>query len=333
MIERSARGLIWILNHKRFLGIPQKIEGSLSLRLNETQAWVARIGDPPTVCMANFGVIEPQEGLIFKTYPAFQEFSWHLKILRAIPWANSVFYVRAPRILDFLKAGLWTRLRDEELLAWIGNCPRLPASTPKGVDPLAILRVLSYSNLCLIPDTAVVTVGRTPQEAVWLYGRLEEAFRIMGARKLEETQKGPLKTYGGVGEEFFVSEFPWALFGKDHRSFIEERIALNREAFFGFQELTPFKVVFLVDEVADGTPRRLGVRFAREGVELLKAEETRGRKEILFGKFPVLEALFAGKTPLVTAIRHGRIEIANSSWLSLTPRLKALNLFLTTVKA
>jgi hypothetical protein len=327
MLEESARRLKRVLKLRRFLGVPLDIEGCLSIRLCQDRALMASTWDPSSFREVGFGTTNQEEGM------GFMGFSLHVEAYRAIEVAKSVFYATTPRILNLLKAGLLPRPKGEEALAWLGSCPRLPASTTKGVDPLAVLRVLSYANLCLIPGNGAITIGRSPQEALWLFGLLEGAFKEAVIGSLSDTQRKTSETCRGLNDGLFVSEFPWALFGKEHKSFIEERMVANREAFLGFKGLTHFGVVFQVDEVADGTPRRLGVRFTKGGVELMNPEEARGHKEILRGKFPILEAIFAGKTPLITVIRHGRIEGIGPSWPLVDSRLEAINLFLKTVKA
>jgi hypothetical protein len=256
----------------------------------------------------------------------------HLGVYKAVDAVSSVFFSKPTLTLALLEDGLSPHPAGEQASLWLGL---LPSSRPAGLlddDFTDILRVLSFSNLCLLPKQGVVTLGRTPGEALWLCSLIEESSRAtLELTRLDSGWHQRLKDEK-IEETFFISPFPWPLFGKAHRKFIADKIALHQDDLVGaLAGLPPFEAVFCLAEVADAPKRKLEVGFAHDGVRLLGVEKRLENALRVEGEFPVLEALFSGKTTLASAVLHGRLQRSGLSLRRLRPFLRPLEGFMRAV--
>ena len=256
----------------------------------------------------------------------------HLGVYKAVDAVSSVFFSKPTLTLALLEDGLSPHPVGEQASLWLGL---LPSSRPAGLlddDFTDILRVLSFSNLCLLPKQGVVTLGRTPGEALWLCSLIEESSRAtLELTRLDSGWHQRLKDEK-IEETFFISPFPWPLFGKAHRKFIADKIALHQDDLVGaLAGLPPFEAVFCLAEVADAPKRKLEVGFAHDGVRLLGVEKRLENALRVEGEFPVLEALFSGKTTLASAVLHGRLQRSGLSLRRLRPFLRPLEGFMRAV--
>jgi hypothetical protein len=267
--------------------------------------------------------------------PTF-EMELHLGAYKVVDVASSVFFSQPTHTLALLEDGLSPHPVGEQASLWLGLLPLLRPAGLLDDDFTNILHVLSYSNLCLLPKKGVVTLGRTPGEALWLCSLIEEASRAtLELIRLDSGLHQRLKE-AKIEETFFISPFPWPLFGKAHRKFISDKIALHQDDLVGaLAGMPPFETGFCLAEVADAPKRRLKVGFTHDGVRLLGVEigvEKRLENAVrIEGGFPVFEALFSGKTTLASAVLHGRLQSSGLSLRRLRPFLRPLEGFLRAV--
>jgi len=306
---------------------------SLSVRQGKGRVLIFRLGGR-VACLEGEGLmLVDLEGNVLSGMgePPF-EMELHLGAYKAVDAVSSVFFAQPTLTLALLEDGISPHPVGEQASLWLGL---LPSLRPEGLldeDLTDILHVLSYANLCLLPKQGVVTLGRTPGEALWLCGLIEEASRAtLELIRLDLGWYQRLKEVK-IEEAFFLSPFPWPLFGKAHRKCIADKIALHQDDLVGaLAGLPPFEAVFCVAEIADAPIRSLAVGFAHDGVRLLEAKKSLESAVRIDGKFPVFEALFSGKTTLASAVLHGRLQRSGLSIPRVRPFLRPLEGFLRAV--
>lgn len=306
---------------------------SLSVRQGKGRVLISRLGGR-YACLETEGLmLVDLEGNVLSGMgePPY-EMELHLGTYKAVDAVSSVFFSQPTLTLSLLEDGLSPHPVGEQASLWLGLFPSLRPAGLLDDDFTDILHVLSYSNLCLFPKKGVVTLGRTPGEALWLCSLIEEASRAtLELIRLDSGLHKRLKE-AKIEETFFISPFPWPLFGKAHRKFIADKIALHKDDLIGaLAGIPPFETVFCLAEVADAPKRSLEVGFTHDGVRLLGVEKRLENAVRIEGGFPVLEALFSGKTTLASAVLHGRLQRSGLSLRQLRPFLRPLEGFLRAV--
>lgn len=309
--------------------------GSLSVRYGEERVLIASMRGG-LGCREKEGLIlaELDGKAIFGMGDPLFEKELHLAVYKAVGAVRSVFFSRPMFTLKLMEAGISPRPVGKKASSWLGL---LPVLSPQGLldaNLTGMLHILSYANLCLLFNQGIVTLGRTPREAVRLSRLVEEASKeTLDRVRIDLAWYQELKEKK-VGEAFFLSTFPWPLFGKVHCKYIEEKVALHQQDLLGvLKGLPPFEVEFCVDEVADSPKRKLEVGFSHGAVRILEGKKRCENKVKILGKFPVMEALFLGKATLTSALLHGRLKVAGMSLRPMFPFLKALEGFLRAVMA
>ena len=314
-------------------GLTSATGGNISVKMPKDTILITRSG-------SSFSFLKEEDLLLLDTngniiegkgHPS-SEIALHLSAHKAFKDLNAVFHAHPTASLSLIERGFRIFPINFEARLMMGHGPILTAKTAIMSDPLDILNVLSYSNYCLLAKHGIVTIGKTLEEAYLLAELIEESAKSTVCMiSIDKTFKESLKA--SMKEEvFWLTPFSCPLFGKIHLKelvFKIEKEKLNiQEAVTGFP---PISVLFEVDEVADNPPRRLWVYMGKDDVRIMGAEQKPIHDIAVKASFPVMEAIFSGKTTLFCSYAHSRVILSGEPISELLPYEAVLTRFFESI--
>lgn len=300
-IEEAKKELIYwaqLLNQKGFVtarsgNISCKVEQDKIL-ITTHDSYLGHLGNNDIVLMDLKGNV-----LDGKSEPT-SEVPLHLDIHKKLKDIKVVLHSHSPFSTAFFHYFDKLDIFSFEARFYLGDIPVIPQETPTVTDTKPLLSALESSNLVILKNHGVVSVGRDFKEAFSLIELLEEQAKVNLMLKSSNRPSSPTK---GNEKESVASNKKYELLSKEHSQKLLELVNNDKEA----QELGAKYDLTCTLAVKDQDTEKTMCFHYQKG-KITKIDASEDAEFVIIGKAEILKKVFNRQIDPFVALTQGKVK-------------------------
>jgi len=229
------------------------------------------------------------------------EFPLHSLIYKNFP-QQVVIHCHPPLANAYFASHQTLKALTFEARLYVGNIPVVEQDTPTVTQPGPVIEAFRQSNLVVLKNHGVVSIGDKFCAALYLIEALEEAVRTLAVARI--FQKEILDDLDKAIKEDLTSQESYLIFSQPHIQAIVD--LLNQDEFFlkkaGELDLTTQVAIKL-----DGHPEVYKFNFQKGKITKLEFDEN--APFVISAPLEVWEAIFLGRLDPFVATTQGKMKL------------------------